>query len=399
MKRILLAAAILLNAVELQAQNVGINTVTPQASLDVRGNQRVGGTNSFIQYDSLGGRISWSNSSLYVPVAQYLMKHSASSEGLYYENSTLQYRNETGFTVFSTNWSTGAFAAGYFTNASGFSSTALGFNTQSTSNESLATGLYSVASAPVSTAMGLSTTAKALAGTSMGIYNDNTDNPDPNIELPSDRIFQLGNGKVDGSLKQNVITVLRNGNTGFGTLTPTEKLDVAGNINLTGQLKFNNSPGSAGQALVSNGPSSSPSWQNASKYIVAENLVSSVISTGVFQSMPGVDGQNFTITSPSIVKITIAAQATVDAGETIPQEPRFFFRIMQGASIVRTGSEGYSYLKPQPAIYVSNTMTVTQYYTGLANGTYSIDCRILNQSSGGTCYISRAQVIIEILPQ
>ena len=35
---------------------------------------------------------------------QYLMKHSASSEGLYYNNAQLAYLNDAGLPVFSANW-------------------------------------------------------------------------------------------------------------------------------------------------------------------------------------------------------------------------------------------------------------------------------------------------------
>ncbi|MEO6454438.1 MAG: hypothetical protein ABIN97_10215 [Ginsengibacter sp.] len=48
---------------------------------------------------------------------------------------------------------------------------------------------------------------------------------------------------------------------GIGTATPAEKLDVLGNINLSGVLKIDNSSGVAGQVLVSNG-ASSPTWQS-----------------------------------------------------------------------------------------------------------------------------------------
>lgn len=50
-------------------------------------------------------------------------------------------------------------------------------------------------------------------------------------------------------------------NVGVGTTTPSEKLDVAGNVNITGAVKINGSPGTAGQVLVSNG-ATAPSWQN-----------------------------------------------------------------------------------------------------------------------------------------
>ncbi len=104
-----------------QSQNVGIGTATPQSTLDVKGNHRIGGLNNFVIYDSATGRIEWKNSNLYVPVSQALMKHSAAADGLYYNNSggisgQLEYRNALGNPVFFTNFINGN---GYFINRLG----------------------------------------------------------------------------------------------------------------------------------------------------------------------------------------------------------------------------------------------------------------------------------------
>jgi len=56
-------------------------------------------------YDSITGRIGWSNSNLFVPAGQALIRHSDQSEGLYYNNFALEYRNPSGNPVFFTNWS------------------------------------------------------------------------------------------------------------------------------------------------------------------------------------------------------------------------------------------------------------------------------------------------------
>ena len=90
---------------------VGIGTTTPDSTLDVRGNLKVGGLNKYFAYDSVSGKLLWVNSNLYVPVNQQLIQHSASAEGLFYNNSGLEYRNQFGTPVFSTNWNSGI---GYF---------------------------------------------------------------------------------------------------------------------------------------------------------------------------------------------------------------------------------------------------------------------------------------------
>ncbi len=100
----------------ISAQNVGINTINPQATLDVRGNQRFGGATQYLSYDSLSGKVEWRNSYLYVPVSQALMKHSAAADGLFYNNSggvngQMEYRDASGNPVFYTNFTNGY---GYF---------------------------------------------------------------------------------------------------------------------------------------------------------------------------------------------------------------------------------------------------------------------------------------------
>ena len=95
----------------LLAQNVGINTTTPQASLDVKGTERVGGINNYVKYDSATGKIEWNGASLWAPVSQQIIKHSPSNEGLYAGGGKLEYRNSTNTPVFFSDWTNGN---GYF---------------------------------------------------------------------------------------------------------------------------------------------------------------------------------------------------------------------------------------------------------------------------------------------
>ncbi len=51
-------------------------------------------------------------------------------------------------------------------------------------------------------------------------------------------------------------------NVGIGIVTPTQKLDVVGNIKLSGALMPGGTAGATGQVLVSNGAGLSPTWEN-----------------------------------------------------------------------------------------------------------------------------------------
>jgi hypothetical protein len=118
MKYLYITASLLFLCIESRSQNVGIGTTSPQATLDIKGSQRIGGLSSFVTYDSATGRIEWKNSNLYVPVTQALMKHSAAADGLFYNNTApvsgqLEYRNAAGDPVFYTNFTNGN---GYFKN-------------------------------------------------------------------------------------------------------------------------------------------------------------------------------------------------------------------------------------------------------------------------------------------
>jgi hypothetical protein len=54
--------------------------------------------------------------------------------------------------------------------------------------------------------------------------------------------------------------LLVEGNTGIGTVLPTEKLDVAGSVKFSGALLPNNLAGTAGQVLKSAGIGTPPVW-------------------------------------------------------------------------------------------------------------------------------------------
>jgi hypothetical protein len=58
----------------------------------------------------------------------------------------------------------------------------------------------------------------------------------------------------------NLVTVQDNGNVGIGTVTPTQRLHVVGNVQFSGALMPGGIAGTTGQVLVSQGPGVAPNW-------------------------------------------------------------------------------------------------------------------------------------------
>jgi len=108
-------------------------------------------------------------------------------------------------------------------------STAMGRNTIASGIFSTALGNNTVASGTYAVAMGNNTTANALASTAIGRYNIGGGSTFSWIS--ADPLFEIGNGT--SATRSNALTVLKNGNVGIGTSTPSHKLEVVGgNIQL-----------------------------------------------------------------------------------------------------------------------------------------------------------------------
>lgn len=118
-------------------------------------------------------------------------------------------------------WST---AMGYYTTASGNWSTAMGRNTTASQTYSTAMGVFTTASGMSSTALGYYATAQAYNSLVLGRYNVISGNP--TLWVATDPLFVIGNGSSSAA-PSNAVTVLKNGNVGIETATPTTKLHIA----------------------------------------------------------------------------------------------------------------------------------------------------------------------------
>jgi len=120
-------------------------------------------------------------------------------------------------------------AMGLSTIASGDESTAMGHNSWATGNTSTAMGWMANASGSISTAMGNYANADSFNEVAIGRYNVTNAAYSENSWVGTDPLFVVGNG-TSTLATANALTVLKNGNVGIGTATPTSTLEVNGTV-------------------------------------------------------------------------------------------------------------------------------------------------------------------------
>lgn len=118
-------------------------------------------------------------------------------------------------------------ALGWATTSSGGFSFASGESTIASGHHAVAMGYRTVASGPNSVALGKNTVAPSLGETVVGIRSTLYTPASISTWSALDRIFVVGNGDSSPS---NALTILKNGNSGFGDDTPEATLDVHGTM-------------------------------------------------------------------------------------------------------------------------------------------------------------------------
>ncbi|MBK8686273.1 MAG: hypothetical protein IPN26_15555 [Bacteroidetes bacterium] len=146
-----------------------------------------------------------------------------------------------------------SFSAGFDTKAFGSASAAIGVGNTAKGNASMAFGAYSEALGDNSISIGDNTISKAYSSAAFGMNNDPISLSSPSSYVGTDPVFVVGNG-IDAVNRSNALTILKNGNIGIGTNTPSERLEVNGQVKITG-----GTPG-AGKVLTSDA-SGIASWQ------------------------------------------------------------------------------------------------------------------------------------------
>jgi hypothetical protein len=122
-------------------------------------------------------------------------------------------------------------AMGYASEASGSISTAMGDEALARGNYSTAIGTRAIADGQYAAAIGLYLKADSYVSTAIGQYN--VGGGTAGSWVSADPLFEIGNG-ADNLSRANAMTVLKNGNVGVGVNDPDAKLEINGQLKVTG---------------------------------------------------------------------------------------------------------------------------------------------------------------------
>lgn len=246
---------LLFASVQASAQNVGIGTTTPKARLHVvdsavvfTGPSSLPPSPGLPPISGAGLRMMW-----YPQKAAFRTGEAYGDE---WDFASIGVRSTA---LGSGNKAMGqsSFSVGDGNVSSGYASSTLGGYNTASSYAAVAMGFGNQSSGYYATTMGESVTAKSRCGVAIGSFNDIGDNPSATSPISTDRLFQIGNGSSNG--RSNAVTVLRNGNTGFGLVEPAAKIDISkGRIRFTGDpsvgfsqgIEFTNVAGTANNGFI-----------------------------------------------------------------------------------------------------------------------------------------------------
>lgn len=175
------------------------------------------------------------------------------------------------------------------------------------------------------------------------------------------------------------LMIKENGNTGIGQPNPSARLDVNGDLNVTGAIKINGNAGVDGKVLTSNGAGRAADWVSATAELY-QNIYQfdqpSNITTYVYQNSGPVDiaglSQTFALAQPCKLLITMgAAGRSVSAFVT----SHVFFHLFID------GQENYFFQRP----YTLPCLEDLREYIGprmvtLGAGTHTIKMKVTNNS-------------------
>ena len=220
--------------------NVGIGTTNPTEKLEVSGNVKAA---QFIGDGSMLTNVDQQDLSLSGETLNLTNDATSVDLGAFINNWTINNRDIAfGFDNVSTgnnstavgydNDATGNFSSAFgpFNMATQFRSAAVGYGNEATGGTSNAFGAFNVITGAESSGFGFNTLSDVFGLLVIGRFN-----ADPvgsaTSWVSTDPVFMVGNGRNDSN-RSTALTILKNGNMGIGTTSPTQKLDVDGSVRI-----------------------------------------------------------------------------------------------------------------------------------------------------------------------
>ncbi|MCZ8197918.1 MAG: tail fiber domain-containing protein [Flavobacterium sp.] len=212
-------------------------------------------------------------------------------------------------------------ALGWNTTASGNFTTAFGYDTEASGEFSTAFGQVTIANGKLSTSFGRSNTAKSYGETALGIgatdYTPST-NGDTQFRTPNatDRLFVIGNAIdtndndfIDASERSDALVILKNGNAGFGSSTPQERLHLVGNLRMVDGNQ------AIGKILTCDA-NGTATWQNPA--VNAWGLIGNSGTNPIANFIGTTDNQSLAFRTNNIERVRILTTGEFGIGTTAP---------------------------------------------------------------------------------
>jgi len=223
-----------------------------------------------------------------------------------------------------------------------------------------------------------------------------------NTGVANTEIFNLWNG-----MNGVVLTVKGNGNLGIVNSNPTERLDVNGNVKFSGALMPNNSAGTSGQVLKSNGPGVAPGWVSSTNALFSNTYLFDLTAAPVtyttgdqLLTFNGFTDMNFTITGNS--KVLVNFNIPVVSSFTGSGDSKVRFTIQLRDNLNNLINQAFLYIDLRDDKVTSAVFT---HHCFLASaGTYKVNVVVAVPSGNPGLLLStfpgeQAQINLQVIPQ